>query len=222
MVGAITSEQAHQLAEQITGALNRGEHAAEIPKAAPLTKGEKIAVDFPSSQTVLRLAQIGIDHHNPDYFPLAVGNYILGGGALTSILAHEVREKRGLTYGVTSQFMPMPGQGPYLISLSTQNKTAALALQITEDTLKTFIDKGPSEEELKAAKQFLMGSFPMSLSSNSSISAMLLKINFYHLPKNYLDNYLIYINRVSVTDIKEAFQRLVHPDKMLTIMVGRK
>lgn len=222
MVGAVESTKAHQLAEQITAGLAKGQPARAIPKAPPLAVGERIAVDFPSSQTVLRLAQIGIDHHNPDYFPLTVGNYILGGGALTSILAREVRENRGLTYGVTSQFMPMPGEGPFLISLSTQNKTAATALKVTEETLRAYLSKGPSESELKAAKQYLTGSFPLSLASNASIANMLLRMSFYHLPKDYLDTYVMRINKVSVDDIKESFRRLIHPDKMLVIEVGKR
>jgi zinc protease len=222
MVGAIDSMQAHQLAEQLTAGLAKGQPAATIPKALPLAVGKRIAVDFPSSQTILRLAQIGINHHDPDYFPLTVGSYILGGGALVSILAHEVREKRGLTYGISSQFMPMPGNGPFLISLSTQNKTAETALQITEETLATYLKNGPSEAELKAAKQYLIGSFPLSLASNSSIANILLRSTFYNLPEDYVDTYTMRINKVTTAEIKNAFQKQIHPDKMLIIAVGTR
>ncbi len=222
MVGAIDSKKAHQIAEQLTSGLARGQPAATIAKAPPLKAGNKIAVDFPSSQTVLRIGQIGIDHHDPDYFPLTVGNYILGGGALVSILAKEVREKRGLTYGVTSQFMPMPGNGPFLISLSTQNKTANSALEITEETLKNFLKNGPGEAEVKAAKQYLTGSFPLSLASNSSIANILLRISFYNLPNDYVDKYTRAINKVTAKDIKNAFLKQIHPEKMLIIAVGKR
>ncbi|MBA2710982.1 MAG: insulinase family protein [Tatlockia sp.] len=222
MVGAIDSAQAHQIAEQLTSSLPKGQPAEAIAKATPLKTGKKIAVDFPSSQTVLRLGQIGINHHDPDYFPLTVGNYILGGGALVSILAHEVREKRGLTYGVTSQFMPMPGYGPFLISLSTQNKTADEALKITEDTLSNYLKSGPSDTELKAAKQYLMGSFPLSLASNASIANVLLRITFYNLPSDYIDSYTKSIDKVTVEEIKSAFLKQIHPEKMLIIAVGKR
>lgn len=221
MVGAIDSGKAHQLAEQLVGTLPKGQPAPVIPKAKPLAQGEKIAIDFPSTQTVLRFGQVAIDHNTPDYFPLLVGNYILGGGALVSILSHEVREKRGLTYGVTSQFMPMPGDGPFMISLSTQNKEAATALKVTEDSLASFIEKGPSDQELLAAKQFLMGSFPLSLSSNASISSMLLKAAVYQLPDDYLDHYVSRIDAVTQTEIKQAFQKVIHPNTMLVISVGK-
>ncbi len=221
MIGAIDTNQAHQIAEQITAGLAKGEPAPAIPRATPPKAGEKISVDFPSSQTILRIAQIGIDHHDPDYFPLTVGNYILGGGALVSILSREVREKRGLTYGVSSQFLPMPGNGPFIISLSTQNKEAATALKVTQDTLASFINNGPTEQELIAAKQHLMGSFPLSLASNASIANMLLRIAFYHLPENYLDTYVARIGSVTTAEIRKAFQKQIHPDKMLLIAVGK-
>lgn len=221
IVGAIDSATAHQFAEQITTGLPKGQPAPTIPKAPALKTGENITIDFPSSQTMLRLSEIGIDHHDPDYFPLTVGNYILGGGALVSILSHEVREKRGLTYGVTSQFMPMPGNGPFIISLSTENKEAATALKVTQDILATYLKEGPTEKELADAKQYLMGSFPLSLSSNASIANMLLRIAFYHLPNDYLNTYVARINAVTTTQIKQALQKNIHPNKMLVIAVGK-
>lgn len=221
MVGAIDSPTAHQLADQLTHDLAKGTPAPPIAKAMQLTKAEEIHIPFPSSQTLVRLGQIGIDHQNPDYFPLMVGNYILGGGALVSRLAIEVREKRGLTYGVTSQFTPMPGNGPFIISLSTKNNQAANALNITKDTLSSFINNGPNAQELESAKQYLTGSFPLSLASNRAIASLLLRMAFYHLPDNYLDDYVTQINAVTIDRIKQAFKHQVHPDKLLLVTVGR-
>ena len=220
IVGAVDSEKAHKLAEQLTKSLPQGQEAPPVPKATQLTAGENVSINFPSSQTMLRIGQVGIDHTAPDYFPLMIGNYILGGGSLVSRLSHEVREKRGLTYGVDSQLMPMPGNGSFLISLSTQNKQATTALKITEETLSGILASGPNEEELQAAKQYMIGSFPLSLASNGSIAGMLLRISFYHLPDDYLDTYTARISAVSVDDIKKAFKNLIHPDKMLYVSVG--
>ena len=221
LVGDISTQKAHQIAEQLTANLAEGKEAPRLSKASQLNAEEKIAIDFPSSQTVLRLAQIGIDHHDSDYFPLLVGNYILGGGALVSLLSHEVREKRGLTYGVSSQFIPMPGDGPFIVSLSTQSKNATTALQLTSDTLNQFVQKGPTDEELRAAKQYLMGSFPLSFGSNENIGNMLVRMTFYHLPKNYLDNYVASIKKVTTEEIRNAFQKKLQPKKMLVIAVGK-
>lgn len=221
LVGAIDEAKAHQIAEQITQSLPKGEPAPAIPKAKPLALAEKFDIPFPSSQTMLRLGQIGIDHRTPDYFSLMVGNYILGGGILVSRLSYEVRELRGLTYGVTSQFMPMPGYGPFLISLSTKNEEAATALNVTRKTLSDFLKAGPSDEELTAAKQYLSGSFPMSLASNGNIAGMLLRITFYQLPDDYLNTYVSHIESVSRDDIKKAFDHQINPDKMLLVSVGK-
>ncbi|KTD52746.1 M16 family metallopeptidase [Legionella quateirensis] len=221
MVGALDNKQAHQLAEQLTQELPKGTSAGPIPKANQLSNAERINIPFPSSQTVVRLGQVGIDHHNPNYFPLIVGNYILGGGALVSRLAVEVREKRGLTYGVDSQFVPMPGEGPFIISLSTKNDQATNALDITHNTLNRFISNGPSKEELDSAKQYLTGSFPLSLASNRNIAGLLLRMAFYHLPENYLDTYVQRINAVTHDEIKQAFKEQVNPDKLLLVTVGQ-
>lgn len=221
LVGAISEEQAHQLAEQLTQSLPKGEAAAPIPKASPLPSAEKIKVDFPSSQTMIRLGQVGINHSSANYFPLLVGNYILGGGSLVSRLAVEVREQRGLTYGVISQFMPMPGDGPFLISFSTQNDQASNALEVTRETLTKFLQNGPDEQELTAAKQYMSGSFPLSLASNSNIATMLLQIAFYQLPDDYLDTYVARIESVTVADIKAAFDQQIKPDNMLLVSVGK-
>lgn len=222
LVGAIDEEKAHQITEQLTEFLPKGEHAPSIPKAEALAAAEKVNIVFPSSQTMLRLGQVGISHASPNYFPLMVGNYILGGGALVSRLSTEVREKRGLTYGIYSQFVPMPGEGPFIISLATQNNQANTALQITRETLDNFLKMGPSEDELTAAKQYLAGNFPLSLASNNSIAGMLLRIAFYNLPDDYLDTYVARIEAVSVEDIKKAFDEAVKPAQMLLVTVGKK
>lgn len=222
MVGAIDQTLARQLSEQITQDLPKGLTADGIPKALATTEEMYIEVPFPSSQTVLRLGQVGINHHDPHYFPLQVGNYILGGDALASRLADELREKRGLTYGVSSQFAPMPGLGPFVISFSTKNSQSLSAIDITRKTLSSFLQTGPTEQELVAAKQYLTGSFPLSLASNRSIANMLLKKAFYHLPEDYLDTYVAHINAVTVSEIKEAFNQLIKPDKFLQVTVGKK
>ncbi|WP_133136600.1 M16 family metallopeptidase [Legionella rowbothamii] len=221
MVGDISSETAHQLAEQFTGKLPKGTPAQPVAQAAQLPQAEHVKTSFPSSQTMIRLGQIGIDHQNPRYFPLMVGNYILGGGSLVSRLAIEVREKRGLTYGVESQFSPMPGEGPFLISLSTRNQQAKLALDIIQKELHTYINNGPSEQELDAAKQYLTGSFPLSLASNRSIATILLRMTFYHLPDDYLDTYVARIKAVTKDEIKQAFQQQLNLDKLLLVTVGQ-
>lgn len=220
LVGAIDSATAHQIAERITHDLPQGVPAKKIAQATRLTKESLVNIQHPSSQTVLRIGQLGITHANKHYFPLQVGSYILGGGSLVSILADELREKRGLTYGVSSQFLPMPGEGPFVISLSTKNNQSKEALSITHTVLSTFVKQGPTQEELIAAKRYLTGSFPLSLASNRSIADMLLKITFYHLPQDFIDTYIDSINAVTTKEIVTAFQQEIHPNTLLQVSVG--
>jgi zinc protease len=222
LVGAINKSSAEQLAELMTHELPKGHVAADIPTAQALAEEIDIEVKFSSKQSILRLGQLGITHHDSNYFPLLVGNYILGGGALVSRMADELREKRGLTYGVYSQFSPMPGKGPFLISLSTKNNQAQTAINITRETLASFVKTGPNEQELIAAKKYLTGSFPLSLASNRSIADILLKMAFYHLPDDYLQTYIDHINAVSIESIKTAFQQLIIPNRLLQITVGKR
>lgn len=221
LVGAIDSATAHTLAQRITADLPTGQRAPEVPRAAALTQAEQVSIAFPSTQTVLQLGQLGITHQDPDYFPLLVGNYILGGGTLVSRLGLEVREKQGLTYGISSQFLPMPGEGPFFISLTTKNDQANQALTLTEKTLTEFVKSGPNAEELAAAKQYLTGSFPLSLANNASIASMLLRIAFYNLPQDYLTTYTAHIEQVTLEDIRRAFDKHVHPQILLLIRLGK-
>lgn len=220
LVGAIDKSQAERIALEITKDLPKGEAAPSLPKASVINKPEQIQVKFPSSQTVVRLGTIGIDHQNPDYFPLIVGNYILGGGPLVSRLAIEVREKQGLTYNINSQIVPMPGMGPFLIGFSTRHNQSAKALDITQKTLDEFIQNGPSPQELSDAKQYLAGNFALSLASNKQIANILLRMRFYNLPENYLDTYVTRIQAVTQNDIKHAIQRLLNPKHMILTTVG--
>lgn len=221
LVGALDMKAAKAIAEQITQSIPQGKTAPDIPSARPLREAMDVNVPFPSSQTVLRLGQVGINHHSPLYFPLLVGNYTLGGGSLVSRLADELREKRGLTYGVSSQFIPMPRLGPFVIGLSTKSSQAETAEKLTRDTLTDFIKAGPSDAELKAAKQYLIGSFPLSIASNHSMAGILLKMAFYDLPDDYLETYRDNIASVDTQKIQQAFKKSIQPERLLQVMVGK-
>ena len=220
LVGALTETQAKKLANQISSALPAGHQAPKLPDVPPLKKAETIKVAYPSSQTHILMGQPGIKRGDPDYFPLYVGNHILGGSGLVSLLSKEVREKRGLTYGVYSYFLPMHQLGPYQFSLQTRNAKAGEALKVMKDTLDNFIKNGPTQAQLKAAKENITGGFALRVDSNSKIASYLGMIGFYNLPLNYLNTFVKKVNSVTVKQIHDAFIRRVHPDKMITVLVG--
>jgi len=220
IVGAVDKNKAAAIAEQVTTGLAKGEQASALPEVDDLSEAKQIQISHPSTQTSILMGQPGMSRNDPDYFPLYVGNHILGGGGLVSLLNDEIREKRGLTYGVYSYFRPMQQKGPYQFGLQTRNDQTEQALTVLKQTVKKFIENGPTEKELIAAKQNITGGFALRVDSNSKIADYLSMIAFYDLPLDYLAKFNDKVTAVSVADIKEAFKRRVDVDKMLTVLVG--
>jgi len=220
LVGAVTTAQAKVIAEQVLTGLKPGHKAANLPKVTALTTANMVKIKHPSSQTHILMGQTGLSRNDADYFALYVGNHILGGSGLVSQLNNEIREKRGLSYSVYSYFHPMHQQGPYQFGLQTRNDQAQQALDIMRATTENFIANGPTEDELIAAKKNITGGFALRVDSNSKIAGYLMMIGFYGLPLDYLDTFKSSVNAITTTHIKQAYQRRIHPDKMVTIMVG--
>ncbi len=221
IVGAVERKQAESIAESITKQLPAGEHTPALPMVESLTAAVEERIEFPSTQAHLYVAQPGLKRGDKDYFPLYVGNHVLGGSGLVSILSEEIREKRGLSYSVYSYFMPMREPGLFQLGLQTKNAQAEEALQVLRDTLQRFVDEGPTADELKAAKQNITGGFPLRISSNSKIVEYLAVIGFYDLPLDYLDTFTSKVEAVTAEQIRDAFQRRIDPERMVTVQVGR-
>ena len=220
IVGDLDRKAAEQLARQVIGQLPAGNRAPAVVPVPALTKAGEQRIFHPSTQTHVRMGAPGMHRGDPDYFTLYVGNHVLGGGGLVSRLFKEVREKRGLSYSVNSNFSPMEQHGPYLLSLQTRNDQVDEALAVMRETLQAFVDKGPTEKELLAAKKNITGGFPLRIASNSSILDYLNVIGFYDLPLNYLETFNDKVMAVTREQIVAAFQRRVSPDTMETIIVG--
>jgi len=220
VVGAVDKKQARAIVEQLIGDLPEGEKAADLPKVAPVTETKKIKKLHPSKQTHILVGQEGNVRGDDDYFALYVGNHILGGGGFGSRIVEEIREKRGLAYSSYSYFSPMRDKGPFIMGLQTKNGQAEDALQVLMQTLKTFIEEGPTQEELESSKKNISGGFALRLDSNKDITEYVAMIGFYNLPLDYLSTFNNNVEKVTVTDIKDAFKRRVHPDEMVIVMVG--
>jgi zinc protease len=221
MIGDITKAQAQAVVEQLTGSLPRPTaDIAALPAVAPLAAAETRKIPHPASQSHILIGQPGMKRDDPDYFPLFVGNYILGGGGFASRLIEQVREKRGLAYSVYSYFLPLRQEGPFEIGLQTKREQTDEALAVVRRTLADFVAKGPTPDELARAKQHLVGGFPLRIDSNRKILDYLAMIGFYRLPLTYLDDFVSRVERVTVADVKSAFARRVRPDRMVTVIVG--
>ena len=219
MVGDVSLVQAHKIAEQLVGKLPVGKAAAVIPIVKNNVPKEQ-HINFASSQNAILIGEVGVKHNSSDHFPLLVGNYIFGGGGLNSILMQNVREKYGLTYGIYSQFSSLSQRGTFVISLRSRNDQAKRAIELSKQYLQNYLQQGPTAKELRAAKEFLIGSFPLAISSNSALLQNLLYIGYYHLPLNFLDTYRDKIASVTALQIKTAFRRHLKMKRLVTISVG--
>ena len=220
IIGDVSRETAQEIAEKLTAKLPEAAAPPALPQVTLPLQAQNREIPHPATQSHILLGYPGMKRDDPDYFALYVGNYILGGGGFSSRFVEQVRQKRGLAYSVYSYFLPLKEQGPFQIGLQTKKEQADEALRVVRETLRDFIAKGPTEQELKAAKQNLVGGFPLRIDSNRKILAYLAVIGFYRLSLTYLDDFVPRVEKVTVAQIKSAFQRRVNPDDMVTIIVG--
>ncbi|MEG0140107.1 MAG: pitrilysin family protein [Comamonas sp.] len=227
VVGAVSREQADAMVKQLLGPLQatNGNDCAPLPAVAKVQDLKEAKVEnipFESAQAQVLIGQPGIARNSPDFLAVMVGNHILGGGGFTSRLMEEVREKRGLTYGVYSDFSPGLDRGAFLISLQTRPDQAAEALKVSQDVLRKFIAEGPTEKELKAAKDNLVGGFALRIDSNRKLLGNVSNIAWNGLPLDYLEHWTDRVQALTTKDVKDAMQRMVQPDRMVTITLGSK
>lgn len=221
IMGDVTREQADALARRLTDGLPQTpKEGSPLPGVTPLDKASEKRIAHPATQSHILIGAPGVRRADPDYFALFVGNYVLGGGGFVSRFTEEVRSKRGLAYSVYSTFYPLRFEGPFQIGLQTKKEQSAEALDVVRVTLKEFIAKGPTEQELRAAKQNIVGGFPLRMDSNKKIHDYLALIGYYDLPLDYLNEFPRNVQRVTVEDVKRAFAKHVNPDALATVVVG--
>jgi len=220
LIGDMTEQQARTIAETTSSGLPQSSLVGKLPEVTFPQAANVKNINHPASQAHILLGYPGTKRGDADYFPLYVGNYILGGGGFVSRLTDEVREKRGLVYSVYSYFMPMAELGPFQIGFQTKKDQAADALKLVNETVAKFIQNGVTEKELKSAKDNIIGGFPMRIDSNSNILDYLSVIGFYKLPLTYLDDFNKKVAGVTTKQIKDAFQRRIKPENFVTVTVG--
>ncbi len=225
IVGAVTRPQADAL---VTGLLSRLPQAdcvlaqplPRLPDVPALARAEVLRIPFDSAQAHVLMGQPGYPRSDPDFFALTLGNYILGGGGFVSRLTEEVREKRGLSYSVYSAFSPGRHAGAFTVGLQTRPDQAAQATEVARQVIAKFVAEGPTQTELQAAKDNLIGGFPLLIDSNRKLLGNLANIAWNDLPLDYLDTWTAQIAKVRAADVRAAFARKLQPDTMLTVIVG--
>lgn len=220
VVGDISPEALKPLLEAAFGGLPATADGAALTEVEPAMTGRLQVIEHDSPQTVFVFGLPGLKRDDPDFDVARVMNHMLGGGGFSSRLTEEIREKRGLTYGVYSYLRPMDRSGLWLGGLATSNEKAAEALTVLKQTIADYRQNGPSAEQLEKAKANINGAFPLRFTSNSRLAQLLTAIQRYDLGRDYMQTRPETIGAVTVEDIRRVAQRLLDLDKLTVMAVG--
>lgn len=221
VAGDITAKELGTVLDAVFGDLPE---KADVPPVADLTvqnAGQTVLYKQDIPQAVIETMQPGLGRTDPDYYTGMVMNFILGGSGFGSRLTEEVREKRGLAYGINSSFYDMDHFKGLSISTSTKNESVGDVLDLVRAELKKMRDAPVTAEELASAKSYLIGAFPLELSSTGRIAGLLLDLQLDDLPVTYLDERAEKINKVTAAGVQALAQRLLTPDSLTTVIVGQ-
>ena len=220
IVGDINRKQADQLVKNVLNGLpDRSKAAHTVPPVKP-NLAQRRDIPFAGEQAQVLLGMPLIKRHDPDYYALVAGNYILGGGGFDSRLMKVLRDRYGYTYGVYSNLEPATEAGMFTIAYSTQKKNTKDSLVQAQAVIKQFIEEGPTEEELAQAKANIIGSFPLRFDSNAKLVKYLSIIGYHNLPNDYLEAYPKAIGKLTVAQVKDAWKRRVKPEDLHIVVVG--
>lgn len=218
--GDITADELGRLLDRLLGDLPAT--GAPQPQDAPWLLPPGITVeDFPSPQSTVFFGQIGIPRDDPDFFPAFVLNEILGGGRFTARLMTEVREKRGLTYGIGTYIVNMDHADMILGQFSTSNDKTAEAIKVVKAEWGRIGQEGVSPEELEATKTYLTGSYPLRFDGNGPIARILVGMQMDGMPIDYVTTRNAKVEAVTMDDIKRVATRLFTPDALHFVVVGQ-
>jgi zinc protease len=221
VVGDIDATTLAQKLDDVFGTLPDTPPPATPPLAVIANAPSQKIIDRDIPQSIIVFGHAGILRNDPDFFPAFVMTHILGGGGLGSWLSQEVREKRGLTYGVGAGLSPMDHAGLFIGSMGTRNEKAGEALMVIKEVLTKMATIGPSQEELDHAKTYLTGSYPLRFDSNGKIASQILGIQQQNLGLDYIQTRNAKVDAVTLEQVKAAAKRILTVDKLLVSIVGK-
>lgn len=220
LVGDLSLSEAKAIAEKLSSGLPKGNAPALNLNLKTDVKAIEKHVKHPSTQAHIMMGMPSIAMYHPDRLALLVGNYILGGGGFESRLTRELRQKRGMVYGVSSKFVTYKHAGHFMVSFKTKKEQADEAKTLVKKVISDFIQQGVTAQELADAKANITGQFPFETDSNSKILDYLSLIGFYDLPLTYLDDYNANVEAITASAIKTAFEKHLDIEKFVMIVVG--
>jgi len=209
-----------QLKARLSGWQGAPAHDLMDITPAAVVQGKTADMQLPTSQTLVQLLRQGPARSDADFFPAFVLNHIIGGGGFGSRLMEEVREKRGLVYGVYSYFMPLAVPGPFVITLQTKADQAAEAENVVRDVMQQMADGKITKKQLQASKDNLSGSFAQRMDSNRERVGLISMIGMYHLPLDYLATWTAHIDAVTLAQVKAQAARYLQPAEWNRVRVG--
>ena len=220
VVGDVDAGQVRSLGERYLGEWTGGAERQPEIDAEPRNQERRIVVvdRMDAVQSEIRIGHVGQARSTPHYFPLRVLNTVLG-GAFTSRLNLNLREKHGLTYGVRSRFLFRRGAGPWCVSAAVGTDVTADAVREAVTEITTIVGEGPTEEEVDAARDYLAGVFPLQLETTGQIAARIAELLIHDLPDDYFASYRERIRSVTLEEAHEAARQCIRPDEM-TVVVG--
>lgn len=221
IAGDITPNEARQRVQALTRSWAKAAAPDTMPDVALPEKAASVLFTLDIPQTMIQIGLPGIAHDDPDYPAAVVMNHIFGGGGFGSRLTETVREKHGLTYGISSDLDTMDKAPLLSISTSTKNESAADVLRYVRESMEALRTTPVSETELNNAKSYLTGSLPLAMTSLRSTAQLMNSLQRDNLPATYLDAYVQSINKVTAADVQRLAKRLLRDDKMQVVLVGK-
>jgi len=220
VVGAIDAERLKVVLDEVFGGLPQKADLKPVPQAEPKL-GQTLRYDYDLATTSIQLVYPGVARSDPRFFPAYLMNHILGGGTFASRLFEEVREKRGLAYGVGSGLSNLRYSDTLSIGTSTRPERADETLAVMRETIAGMATEGPTEDELEKAKKYLIGAYPINnLDSSDAIARTLVELQLEDLGIDYIDRRSALIEAVPLADVKEEAQRLLTVEPAVMV-VGR-
>lgn len=220
IVGDIDAAAAGAMLDRVFGALPAKSDITPVASVQPSSLGRMMVVQFDTPQAIVSLGSIGLPRRHPDFMAAFVVNHVLGGGSFTSRLYQEVREKRGLAYGVSTYLFPLEHTALFMGWTQVRADRAGDSIKIIEDEIRRMAESGPTEDELAKAKEFLTGSYALRFESSTSIAQQLVQIQLDNLGIDYINRRNDEVNAVTLADAKRVAKELLQGG-VLTTVVGR-
>jgi zinc protease len=220
IVGDVDAATVASLLDRVFGALPEAPELRAVADSSPQGLGRRVVADLDVPQTVIMFGGPGIARNDPDFITAYIVNHILGGGVFSSRLYREVREKRGLVYGISTGLTTLAHTALLTGGTATRGERAGETLEIAEREIRQLAESGPSEEEVAKAKSFLQGSYALNFDSSSKIANQLVQIQIEQLGIDYIERRKQLIDAVTLGDTKRVAKRLLDPGLLVTV-VGR-